>query len=272
MLRKRVIFTLLYENDQFMLSRNFRLQKVGDANWLQRNYNFADVAFYIDELVILDVSRGVRDLNAFTRALSQITAGCFAPIAAGGGITSVACARSLLRAGADKVVLNSALVEDPRLVREIAAEFGQQCVIGSVDLKLDEVGTYHVYTRNGSCKLDRPAIEALGWLAEGSVGELYINSIDRDGTGLGYDLGTVDLLPPEWKLPVIIAGGVGNAKHFVEGLAHPRVDAVATAHLFNFVGNGLKKARHALLESGYKLAYWPEIGGLDPSRAMEKDG
>ncbi len=269
MLKKRIIFTLLFDNHQFMLSRNFRLQKVGNLSWLQRNYNFASVAFFIDELIVLDVSRNARDPDAFCAALEKISAGCFAPIAAGGGVTSVEYARRLLRAGADKVVLNSALVDDPALVRGIARDFGQQCVVGSLDVrKNDAQDGYDFYIRNGTRKVELPAAEALSWHRDGTVGEIYLNSIDRDGTGQGYDFGTLDLLGADWQLPVILAGGVGNAKHFAEGLAHPRVDAVATAHLFNFVGNGLQKARQALLDGDAELANWDPVGAVDLRRHL----
>lgn len=269
MLKKRIIFTLLFDRGSFMLSRNFRLQKVGNLSWLQQNYNFANVAFYIDELIVLDVSRGARDREAFLAALTQISAGCFAPIAAGGGIDSVDYARRLLRSGADKVVLNSALFEQTDLVAEIAAEFGQQCVVGSVDLKQDGVGGYDVFIGNGVRKLGVRAAEALAWHKAGSVGEIYLNCIDRDGTGQGFDFGTLDVLPGNWSIPVIMAGGVGNARHFAEGLANPCIDAVATAHLFNFVGDGLMKARHALLDEGMQLAEWPDIGAVNfPKRGV----
>ena len=89
MLKKRVIFSLLYDTGNFMLSRNFRLQRVGDLSWLQRNYNFAHIAFFIDELVVLDVSREQRDKNRFSETLKALTAGCFVPIAAGGGVRSI---------------------------------------------------------------------------------------------------------------------------------------------------------------------------------------
>ena len=258
MLKQRIIFTLLFDNGHFMLSRNFRLQKVGDLTWLQSNYDFSKVAFFIDELIILDVSRGQRDIDAFCAALKCISSDCFAPISAGGGITSVGLARKLLRSGADKVVLNSALVDDADLVRNIANEFGQQCIVGSVDVKRNE-GSYDVYVRNASQRLDMPIAEALSWTVGQHVGEIYLNCIDRDGTGQGYDFDTLTALPAECSLPVILAGGVGNAQHFAEGLAHTRVDAVATAHLFNFIGDGLQRARQMLLDSGVKLAEWPVI-------------
>jgi cyclase len=266
LLKRRIIFTLLFDNGSFMLSRNFRLQKVGNLTWLERNYNFANVAFFIDELIVLDVTRGQRDPAAFLAALRTISAGCFAPIAAGGGIDSVDYARRLLRAGADKVVLNSALFSNPALVADITSEFGQQCVVGSVDLKSDGRSGYWIFVENGARRLDVPVREALGWHELGSVGEIYLNCIDRDGTGQGYDFATLDQLPEGWGLPVIMAGGVGSARHLAEGLADPRIDAVATAHLFNFVGNGLMKARHALLADGGQLAEWPDIDTLNLRR------
>ncbi len=269
LLKKRIIFTLLFDRGSFMLSRNFRLQKVGNLSWLQKNYNFANVAFFIDELIMLDVSRGTRDREAFLAALTQVSAGCFAPVAAGGGIDSVDYARQLLRSGADKVVLNSALFEQADLVAEIASEFGQQCVVGSVDVKQDGIGGYDVYVGNGSRKLDVSAAEALARHETGSVGELYLSCIDRDGTGQGFDFGTLDVLPDGWSIPVIMAGGVGKARHFAEGLANPRVDAVATAHLFNFVGNGLMKARHALRDEGLQLAEWPDLSAVSLGKRDE---
>ncbi len=100
---------------------------------------------------------------------------------------------------------------------------------------------------------------ATAWIEEAvhaPVGEIYLNSIDRDGTGQGYDLKTLDLLPPGISKPIILAGGVGNAIHLAEGLADPRVDAVATANLFNFVGDGLKQARKNLVAGGIDLPVW----------------
>ena len=253
-----------------MLSRNFRLQKVGDIRWLEKNYNFSDVAFHIDELIVLDVSRGVRSQPAFCDVLSRIAAGCFAPISAGGGIRDPLYARALLRAGADKVVVNSALVDATEIVQAISEEFGQQCVIGAVDVKKDLEGGYSFYTQNGNVRSDTPVLEHLQSLNAGHVGELYLNSIDRDGTGQGFDFNALKLLPAGCSLPVILAGGVGNYRHLHEGLLDERVDAVATAHLFNFVGDGLCKARAALSAEDVCLATWPERGSAKLLASAER--
>lgn len=262
MLKKRIIFTLLYDSGSFVLSRNFRLQRVGDLAWLQRNYDFAQVAFFIDELIVLDVTRGRRDPSAFCETLRDLTAGCFVPIAAGGGVRTLEQAWQLLRSGADKIVVNTPLFQQPALVRDLAREFGQQCVVGSVDFKRDNINGYHIVTECGTCIVNQFPAVALQWLDEQCVGELYVNSIDQDGTGQGYDLATLDQLPKGCEIPVILSGGVGNWSHLARGLDDPRVDAVATAHLFNFVGDGLRRARECLIQKGFRLALWPEVAEI----------
>ena len=256
MLKKRLIFTLLYDQGHFMLSRNFRLQKVGDLLWLQKNYNFSHISFSIDELIVLDVSRAERNAERFCEHLKSLTEGCFVPIAAGGGIRSVDHARALLRSGADKVVVNTPLYDNQALIGELASEFGQQCVVASIDVKQSLTGDYQVWAENGSRCLEGTAAEWLEKVSRCAVGEIYLNSINRDGTGQGYDLPLLDHLPPEMPKPVILAGGAGNSQHLAEGLADQRVDAVATAHLFNFVGDGLRQARHSLLLKGVDLPVW----------------
>ena len=262
MLKKRIIFTLLYDNGSFMLSRNFRLQKVGTIDWLQKNYDFSHIAFYIDELIVLDVSRTGRDICRFSETLKILAKGCFAPIAAGGGVRKLSDARRLLRSGADKVVVNSALFNDPEFVMGLAQEFGQQCVVGAIDVKHDDNGTYYVYTDNGSCERHEAVSSLLEKLPEKCVGELYLNSINQDGTGQGYDLRLLDLIPHQLNLPTILAGGAGHSQHLIDGLLDERIDAVATAHLFNFVGDGLKKARESIRVHDVDLANWSPLSEL----------
>ena len=269
MLKKRIIFTLLYDSGSFMLSRNFRLQKVGPIGWLQKNYDFSQIAFYIDELIVLDVSRAERDIGHFSDALKVLAKGCFAPIAAGGGIRTLSDARQLLRSGADKLVVNSVLFDDPQFVSTLAQEFGRQCVVGAIDIKQKVDGTYHVCTNNGSCERHELVAKLLEQLPEKSVGELYLNSINQDGTGQGYNLGLLNLIPHQLNVPTILAGGAGHSQHLIEGLLDERVDAVATAHLFNFVGEGLKKARESVRLHDIDLASWPTLFELKSELSIE---
>lgn len=256
MLKKRLIFTLLYNQGQFMLSRNFRLQKVGNLAWLHTNYNFSLISFSIDELIVLDVTRNNRSMEAFCDVLKVLAKGCFVPIAAGGGVRTIEHARALLRSGADKVVINTALYQNNDFVNELASEFGKQCVVASMDIKQVSDNTYQVVSECGTKHLEGSANHWLAKVINNDVGEIYLNSVDQDGTGQGYDLRLLDLLPPGMPKPVILAGGVGNASHLAKGLADPRVDAVATAHLFNFIGDGLKKARNSLIAGGVELPIW----------------
>jgi len=256
MLKKRLIFTLLYSNGQFMLSRNFRLQKVGDLHWLQTNYNFSHISFSIDELIVLDVTRGEKKSDEFCTVLKKLTEGCFVPIAAGGGVRTIEAANKLLRSGADKVIVNSMLYENNGFIDHLASEFGQQCVLAAMDLKTGPDGVYQVWSECGSRCLKGSADMWIEQVIRDNVGELYINSIDQDGTGQGLDLRLLDLLPSNMSKPVILAGGVGNATHLAAGLADPRVDAAATAHLFNFIGDGLKQARQSLISGGLNLPLW----------------
>ena len=256
MLKKRLIFTLLYDNGNFMLSRNFRLQNVGDINWLVKNYDFSKISYSIDELIVLDVTRSTRSIEKFSLILNQLTIGCFVPISAGGGISDIDSARRLLRAGADKVVLNSVLFEKNEFINELASEFGKQCVVASIDIKKSEDGEYKIYSKNGIKSHNCTAKELIAKICSYSVGEIYLNSMDRDGTGQGLNLELLDLLPKEFNKPVILAGGAGNSSHLLEALQDPRVDAVATANLFNFIGNGLRDARKSLVSSGIVLPMW----------------
>jgi len=256
MVKKRLIFTLLYSDGEFMLSRNFRLQKVGNLSWLKSNYNFSDISYSIDELIVLDVTRGEKNLDKFCMTLKQLTDGCFVPIAAGGGINTITSARKLLRSGADKVVVNSVLYRSIDFISDLASEFGQQSIVASVDIKIGPDGAYQVWSADGTYHVNGAPAILVEQVVRADVGEIYINSMDRDGTGNGYDLGLLDLLPANMSKSVILAGGVGNASHLATGLADSRVDAVATAHLFNFIGDGLKKARKSLISGGVDLPFW----------------
>lgn len=242
-----------------MLSRNFRLQKVGDTNWLKKNYNFSLISFFIDELIILDVTRENRDKDNFSKQIKTICDGCFVPISLGGGIRSVDDARKLLNSGADKIVLNSAIFSNLDLIKELYENFGQQCLVASVDFKKNNYKNYDIVTNMGQKNVNGSFTDLLGNLNSHYIGECYLNSIDQDGTGQGYDMNILDFLPNNWNIPIILAGGAGNSSHMIDALNDGRVNAVATAHLFNFIGDGLKLARESIKKNGIELANWPSI-------------
>lgn len=255
MLRKRIIFTLIYCDDYFMQSRNFRLQKVGDLSWLEKNYKFQSIATAIDELVILNASRVNKSIEAFASTISKLVNNVFIPVAAGGGIKKMQDAEILFNCGADKIVLNSNFIENPDFVKELIKCYGSQSVIASVDYKKMN-DNLQVFIKDGSFKIESSLKDYIKYLEDLGVGEVYLNSIDKDGTGFGFDLDIVHSILNEVRVPLIIAGGAGNENHFRDALLISNVDAVATANLFNFVGDGLLKAREYLICNGENIVDW----------------
>ncbi len=254
MRKKRLIFTLLYNEGYFMLSRNFRLQKVGDFNWINQHYNFKNIAFSIDELIILNVSRNSKELIEFGNNIRKIIDNVFVPISVGGGVESMDYAKALFNSGADKIVINSALTEKPLLVKKLIEEYGSQAIVASIDF-LAENNNIQIFKNNGSCSIAEYSFSKyIDYVQNLGVGEVYLNSIRKDGTGQGYDLDVIDLYLSQFNIPVIIAGGAGNSKHLIEAIKVPKIDAVATANLFNFLGDSLPNSREAMVSEGIPLA------------------
>lgn len=242
-----------------MLSRNFRLQRAGNIEWLNNNYNFINIAFSIDELIILDVSRGERDTQRFCDHVKMIIKECFIPISIGGGITTCEQAKLIMNSGADKLVVNTALFKSPSFVKELVSLYGRQCIIASVDAKRHADG-FHIYIENGSTETPFGLSEGIKHIMDIGIGEIYLNSMDKDGTGHGYMYELLSEIEHDVKVPVIMAGGAGNWHHLLEGLQHDSVDAVSTASLFNFIGQGFPNARRQLLSKGINLAEWISDG------------
>lgn len=258
MLRKRIIFALIYSDGFFMQSRNFRLQKVGNLNWLEKNYKFQQIAFSLDELIILNASKGDKNMNQFAEIVSKLVNDVFIPIAAGGGIRSMEDAELLFNSGADKIVMNTALVEDPALIGELIKRYGTQSIVACIDYKMEN-GVRQVYVKDGTQKLEMDLDAYIEYVESLDVGEIYLNSIEKDGTGFGYDLETINEVKNRIKLPLIIAGGAGNESHLINGLSITEVSAVATANLFNFIGDGLPNARKKIIASGENIANWNNV-------------
>jgi len=259
--KKRIIFTLLYNSGKFVLSRNFRLQSIGNIDWLKENYNFDNVSYHIDELLILDVSRDIRDKEKFSKVISQLSENIFVPLTVGGGIGSIEDAKLFFRSGADKVALNTSLFKNKNLSSQIAKIYGKQCLIGSLDL-LKKDNKYYVYINNGQnliCSL-QDLLDRKDLLK--NIGELYVNSINQDGTGNGLDFNLAKLIKDHTDIPFIISGGIGKITDFPESLKYNFIRAVSTAHLLNFIGDSLCKSRILCRERGIELASWPDIDEL----------
>lgn len=238
-----------------MLSRNFRLQKVGDFAWIKKYYNFEKIAFSIDELIILDVSRTNRNIKVFSQVVKEVISNVFIPVSVGGGIRTIDDADLLLKSGADKVVINSSIYRNNNLVKDLVKKYGSQFIVAAVDYK-NENDNNIVYIENGNFKIQNPLSDYLQLINKLEIGEVYLNSIDKDGTGQGLDLNNLSKVLSIIKTPLILAGGAGNEIHLAEALKHDKVDAVATANLFNFIGDSLPKSRDFIINQKIKIANW----------------
>jgi cyclase len=222
---------------------------VGDIGWLEKNYKFKNLASSLDELIILNASRENKGTLDFAEILSRLVEDVFIPICAGGGIRCMDDAKILFENGADKIILNTVIYKNKSLVLELIEKYGSQSIVASVDYKKNDV-----FIRNGVQKIGVKLHDYVNYVDGLGVGEIYLNSIENDGTGFGYDLKTAEKIVKDISIPLIIAGGAGNEKHLMEGLKVNGIDAVATANLFNFVGNGLPEARKWIISNNGNIA------------------
>jgi cyclase len=174
---------------------------------------------------------------------------CFMPLTVGGGVRSAEDARALLLAGADKVAVNSAAVARPEVVADIAARFGSQCVVASVDARRTG-NRWEIFTHGGRKPTGIDALEHAVRLAELGAGELLVTSMDRDGTRDGYDLALTRAIADAVNIPVVASGGVGNLDHLVEGVREGHASAVLAASIFHFGQHSIADAHAALRAAG----------------------
>jgi len=250
---KRIIFVLIYCDGYYMLSRNFRLQRVGNIEWVLGNYDIRQISLGIDELIILDASRVASDRFAFLRDVTRLVEECFVPVTVGGWLRSREAVAMCIGAGADKVLMNHAFNSDPNFCENIATTYGSQALIAGIDVK-DSVEEEHAGARFSF--VTRNQLEArVRRVVNAGAGEVLIQSVERDGTGNGLDLSLAHLAQIG-PTPLILMGGVGQARHLTEGLMDSAVDAVATANLFNFIGDALVRSRVSARADGVPLAMW----------------
>ncbi len=211
-----------------------------------------------DELVFLDITASSDRRATVVDMVYRVAEQVFIPFTVGGGVRTLDDARSLLRAGADKVALNTAAVERPELLSEIAAEFGSQCVVVAVDARRrdDEEG-WEVYLHGGRTPTGVDAIEWTTRAASLGAGEILLTSMDRDGTGLGFDHLLNARVTASVDVPVIASGGVGTLEHLVDGVVEGGVDAVLAASIFHFGTHTIAEAHEALARAGITVRAVP---------------
>lgn len=246
MLAKRLIACLDVRDGSVVKGVNFEgLRDAGSPAALARRYN----AEGIDELVILDVTATVEGRRALRGTIEAVSRELFIPLTVGGGIRSEADAAAAIDAGADKVSLNSAALEDPSLLTRLAARYGSQAVVVAIDARR-EGGGFAVYARSGKAPTVRTAIE---WAMEAEArgaGEILLTSIDRDGTRSGYDCELTAALSAAVSIPVIASGGAGTFDHFREVFTTGRADAALAASVFHFSEHAVAELKGFLHASG----------------------
>jgi imidazole glycerol-phosphate synthase subunit HisF len=232
-MRARVIPCLLLRGHGLVKTRKFKDPVyVGDPVNAVRIFSEKEV----DELVILDIDASREGREPDYELVAEIAGECFMPVAYGGGVRSLAQARKLIRAGIEKVVVNSAAVESQGFIREIADVFGRQAVVGAIDAKKTLLGGHRVFVKSGTQDTRLKPEEHAAVLEQAGVGEIFLNSIDCDGQMQGYDLGLVQKVTRSVNIPVIACGGAGNVTHMKEALAEGGASAVSAGSMFVFHG------------------------------------
>jgi cyclase len=204
-----------------------------------------------DELVFLDISASPDERRTTLDMVSRVAESIFIPFTVGGGIRSVHDAGAALRAGADKISVNTAAVRDPALVTRLADSFGSQCVVAAVDVRRRD-GRFTVVVNGGREETPLEAVEWIRRLESLGAGEILLTSMDRDGTGAGYDLELLRAASAATSLPVIASGGAGSLAHLAEAL-EAGAHGVLAATIFHFQGSSLPEARAFLRQRGFPV-------------------
>ena len=231
MLTRRIIPCLDVDRGRVVKGTKFlELRDAGDPVECAVAYNDQGA----DELVFLDITASSDGRGTLLDVVERTAARCFMPLTVGGGIRTVADMRTLLLAGADKVSLNTAAIQNPQAINDGAAAFGNQAIVVAIDARSQGDGTWQVYTHGGR---HPAALDAVAWAAEvcrRGAGEILLTSMDADGTKNGYDIALTRAVSQAVSIPVIASGGAGNLDHMVDVLTEGQADAVLAASIFHF--------------------------------------
>jgi cyclase len=246
MLKVRVIPCLDVKDGRVVKGVQFLdLRDAGDPVEQASAYDAAGA----DELMFLDITASHEGRGAMRDVIARTADVCFMPLSVGGGIRAVADARALLRAGADKVSLNTAAVENPDLIEACAHAFGSQAVVAAVDAKRVD-GAWRVFTYGGRRDTGLDAIAYARAAAERGAGEILLTSMDRDGARSGYDIALLRAVTGAVGVPVIASGGAGSARHMVEAVTSGGADAVLAASIFHFCDVAIGEAKSVMAAAG----------------------
>lgn len=247
MLAKRIIPCLDVTGGRVVKGTNFvDLRDAGDPVEIARRYDEQGA----DELTFLDITATSDERDLILKVIEDVAAQVFIPLTVGGGVRKAEDVRRLLNAGADKVSINSAGVNNPDLIAETSSIYGSQAIVVAIDAKRKGDGTWEVYTRGGRTPTGIDAVEWAKKVEKLGGGEILLTSMDGDGTKAGFDLELTRAVSDSVSIPVIASGGVGNLQHLVDGIVEGHADAVLAASIFHFGEYTIEEAKRFMQERG----------------------
>ena len=250
MLDKRIIPCLDVNAGRVVKGVNFvELRDAGDPVEIARRYDDQGA----DEITFLDITASSDDRDIILHIVEACAEQVFIPLTVGGGVRKVDDVRRLLNAGADKVSMNTAAVQNPQLVAEASNKVGSQCIVVAIDAKQTSPGKWEVFTHGGR---NNTGIDAIAWAGEVErlgAGEILLTSMDRDGTKIGFDLQLTRAIADAVGIPVIASGGVGNLQHLADGVTQGRADAVLAASIFHYGEFTVRQAKEYMRDQGIEV-------------------
>lgn len=252
MLTKRIIPCLDVKDGRVVKGVSFvDLRDAGDPVEVARRYDREGA----DELCFLDITASHENRNTILDVVAGTAEQVFMPLTVGGGVRTLEDIRTLLQAGADKVSINTAAIEQPGFVKAAAERFGTQCIVVAIDAKRVATPTsatvqWEVFTHGGRRATGLEAIEWARWMEACGAGEILLTSMDRDGTQQGYDLELTATVAEAVSVPVVASGGVGTMEHLHDGLTRGRADAVLAASIFHYQAYSIQEVKRYLRERG----------------------
>lgn len=272
MLRKRIVACLVVKNGIVVQSIGFRQYlPVGSIDVCVEALN----RWGIDEIVILDIDATAKGINPNYKLLTDCSKKGFVPLTVGGGIRNIQDMKKLIHYGADKVCINKIAILNPEIIKEASAILGNQCIVVSIDVKINKNNQYEVFSDSGHNPTGK---DVMGWAKEVEslgVGEIFLNSIDRDGSKKGYDLDLIKMVSQAVDIPVIACGGAGHPKHFLEVLIYGNAYAAAAGNFFHFTEHSpiLVKAYLRAHDIDIRLDTYADYSGInfgEPGRILQR--
>ena len=250
MLAKRIIPCLDVSAGRVVKGVNFvALRDAGDPVEIARRYDEQGA----DELTFLDITASSDQRDIILHVVEQVAEQVFIPLTVGGGVRAVADVRRLLNAGADKVSMNTAAVQNPQLVADASGKVGSQCIVVAIDAKQSSPGHWEVFTHGGR---KGTGLDAVAWAQQVQAlgaGEILLTSMDRDGTKNGFDLALTRAVSEAIDIPVIASGGVGNLQHLADGVIEGKADAVLAASIFHYGEYTVRQAKEFMRSRGVEV-------------------